>query len=63
LRNQDSKFIGISAGTVQVDTLSANFSSYNGSKLAAVKVLEVLGKEYPDLYVVSMHPGVGTFTT
>lgn len=58
-RNSGATFIGISAGSIQVPAMASNFSSYNASKFAALKLLENIGAETPDLHVVSMHPGVG----
>lgn len=58
-RNPDSVLIGINAGSIQVQAMSSRFSAYNASKFAALKMLENLAAETPDLQIVSMHPGVG----
>ncbi|KAK5107074.1 hypothetical protein LTR62_001892 [Meristemomyces frigidus] len=58
-RNPASILIGINAATIQIPgDFARNFSAYNSSKLAALKILEILAAEHPDLHVVSMHPGV-----
>jgi NAD(P)-dependent dehydrogenase (short-subunit alcohol dehydrogenase family) len=33
-------------------------SSYAGSKYALIKVMEILAAEFPDVHVVTIHPGV-----
>lgn len=33
-------------------------SSYVGSKVGLIKVMEVLAAEFPDVHVVTIHPGV-----
>ena len=40
--------------------MAANFTGYNASKLAAIKLIQDLGVEHEDLHVVTFHPGVGT---
>lgn len=39
--------------------MSARYTGYNASKVAAAKFIEDLGAEFPDLHVVNLHPGVG----
>ncbi|KAK3678421.1 hypothetical protein LTR78_001718 [Recurvomyces mirabilis] len=58
LRNADATLIGVSAGSIQVPFLAENWTAYNSSKFAAVKMLQDLASEVQDLHVVSMHPGV-----
>lgn len=60
-RNEGSSLIGVSAGSIQIDAMAKNFSAYNSSKFAEVKMLEILAAENPDLHVVTMHPGVGKY--
>ena len=60
-RNPGSVFIGINAASWQVPQMGANWTGYNASKVAACKLVEDLGTEYPDLHVVSLHPGIGEF--
>ncbi|KAK4552090.1 hypothetical protein LTR86_010626 [Recurvomyces mirabilis] len=59
VRNANATLIGVSAGSIQVPFLAENWTAYNSSKFAAVKMLQDLASELPDLHVVSMHPGVG----
>jgi short-subunit dehydrogenase len=33
-------------------------SSYAGSKFGLIKVMEILAAEFPDVHVVTIHPGV-----
>ncbi|KAF2158998.1 hypothetical protein M409DRAFT_38018 [Zasmidium cellare ATCC 36951] len=58
-RREGSTLIVVSAGSIQIDAMAKNYSVYNSSKFAEVKLLEILGKEEEDLHVVTMHPGVG----
>lgn len=59
-RNPGSVLIGVQAGTIHMSgSFVENFTAYNSSKLAAIKMLEILAVEHPDLHVVSMHPGIG----
>ena len=44
---------------IQVAVAASNFSSYNSSKFAQLKMLEIVALENPDLHVVIMHPVVG----
>ncbi|KAK0283757.1 hypothetical protein LTR35_006216 [Friedmanniomyces endolithicus] len=58
-RKPHSTIISGNAGSIQVPgPFSAGFSSYNSSKLAVLKMFEILAVENPDVHVVSMHPGV-----
>lgn len=53
------KLICTSAGLAHVPPASSrNLSGYCSSKLATLKVMEILAAETPDLHVVSFHPGV-----
>lgn len=58
-RREGSTLIGVSAGSIQIDAMARNYSAYNSSKFAEVKLLEIVEKEVEDLHVVTMHPGVG----
>lgn len=63
-RNQDATIVSVSAGSAHIDTShQANGSSYNASKLGGIKFFEIVAAENPDVHVVNMHPGVGTFFT
>ncbi len=51
--------IGISAGIVSLPAAHlVRSSAYTSSKMAAVKLLEILAAENPDVHIVSLHPGV-----
>lgn len=58
-RNAGSTLIGINAGSIQADAMAKNYSSYNSSKMALLKILQTIADETPDLHVVSLHPGIG----
>lgn len=62
MRRERASLIGVSAGSIQIDAMARNFSAYNSSKFAEVKMLEILAAANPGLYVVTMHPGVGVYT-
>lgn len=60
-RKSNAAIVGVNANLITTSpkhppTLGA--SAYNCSKLAQAKLLEHLAAENPDLYVVSVHPGV-----
>ena len=57
-RNPGATLIGINTRTLQLSHMSKGFTAYNSSKIAALKVLQTLADENPDLHVVAMHPGV-----
>jgi len=55
----NATIIGISAGVVSLSAAHlVRSSAYTSSKMAAVKLLEILAAENPDVHVVSLHPGV-----
>ena len=63
LRNIGAKVVGTSTSAISMDSsMQANYSSYVTSKFALVKFYEVLAAEYPDIHVVTFHPGIGTVT-
>lgn len=50
---------GITAGAlVMSPNFTPGYSAYLSAKAAQVKVLEFLGSEHPELFVVSVHPGM-----
>lgn len=59
-RNTGACLIGVNAGSIQVEAMASKFSSYNASKFAALKLLDSVAHETPDLHVISMHPGIST---
>lgn len=60
-RSKSAAIIGVSAGMVNLPTselVKRGSSAYVSSKMAQLKFLEVLEAENPDIFVVSVHPGV-----
>ena len=60
-RNNDASIIGINANMVTVPAsspISIGLSAYFCSKFAQMKLLEFVSAENPDVFVVSVHPGV-----
>ena len=49
--------INISTGISHLSTLPG-FSGYHTSKLAAAKLFDYIHQEYPELFVLNVHPGV-----
>lgn len=59
-RSKNATIVSVSAGSAHIDvSRQANGSSYNASKLGAIKFFEIVSTENPDIHVVNMHPGVG----
>lgn len=58
-RGKDAILIGVSSAAVTLpeEALLAS-SSYAGSKYALLKVMEILAVEFPDVHIVTIHPGV-----
>jgi short-subunit dehydrogenase len=51
--------IGTSTGAVTLPAaMLTEGSSYVGSKVGLIKVMEILAAEFPDVHVVTIHPGV-----
>lgn len=59
--NPFATMVSINAGAIQVPELKMNQSGYNRSKFAVLKIMEIMAEETKDVYVVSMHPGIGVF--
>ncbi|TLD28079.1 putative short chain dehydrogenase [Venturia nashicola] len=58
-RGKNATLIGISTGAVNLPApLLVPACSYASSKYALLKVMEVLAAEFPDVHVVTIHPGV-----
>lgn len=58
-RNKGAALIGVSSGAVTYPAkLLGNGSAYAASKLALAKVYEFIDVEYPDVQVITIHPGV-----
>lgn len=60
-RNSSAVIVGTSTAAVSFPT-TAPFvyqgSSYMGSKLAIVKFFELVAGSFPDIHVVTLHPGL-----
>ena len=59
-RNPDAAIVGINANMITLPASSvpaAGASAYTCSKFAQVRLLEYVGAECEDLFVVSVHPG------
>jgi NAD(P)-dependent dehydrogenase (short-subunit alcohol dehydrogenase family) len=60
LRNIGAKVIGTSTSAVSMDpAMQAKYSSYITSKFGLAKFYEILAAEYPEVHVVTFHPGIG----
>ena len=54
-----ASFLGVTAGAlVFPPAVTPGLSAYLNSKMAAIKALEFLAAENPNLFVASMHPGM-----
>jgi NAD(P)-dependent dehydrogenase (short-subunit alcohol dehydrogenase family) len=63
-RNTNSVVIGTSTAIAMLDIkLQQKFSSYAASKLAIIRLFEVMAAEYPDTRFVTFHPGIGLSTS
>lgn len=61
-RKKDAIVIGTSTAVAALDIgTQAKFSSYAGSKLAFVRLFEIMTVEYPDTHFVTFHPGLSKF--
>lgn len=59
-RNNDASIIGVNANMITFsmsDPIAMGASAYNCSKIALVRLFEYVSAEYPDVFVVSVHPG------
>ena len=54
---EDAALLNISTGVVNLPCLQG-FSGYATSKLAAAKLFDYVHGEYPNLFVLNIHPGV-----
>ncbi|KAF2811649.1 NAD(P)-binding protein [Mytilinidion resinicola] len=58
-RNANSSLVGVSSAVVSMPAaMLEGGSSYVTSKLATIKFFEFVAAEYPDVHVVTLHPGV-----
>ena len=60
-RNSSAAVIGVNAAMVTIPAphlVNRGASAYVSSKMAQLKFLELLAAENPDIFVVSVHPGV-----
>ncbi|KAE9977959.1 hypothetical protein EG328_001752 [Venturia inaequalis] len=58
-RGKDATLIGVSTGAVNLPAaMLIRTSSYASSKYGLLKVMEILAAEFPDVHVVTIHPGV-----
>ena len=60
-RGNAAAIIGINAGMINLSPVTypaTGSSAYNASKIAQAKLLEHVAAENPDVFVVSVHPGV-----
>lgn len=60
-RNSGASIVGVNADMITVPVTSpfaVGGSAYVCSKMAQIKLLEFISAENPDLFVVSVHPGV-----
>ncbi len=60
-RNADASIVGLTANLITLNASSpvaAGTSAYACSKFAQLKMLEYVAAETPDVFVVSVHPGV-----
>ncbi|MCJ1250012.1 hypothetical protein MMC30_007238 [Trapelia coarctata] len=60
-RNSNAAIVGVNAAMVTIPAphlVSRGASAYVSSKMAQLKFLELLAAENPDIFVVSVHPGV-----
>lgn len=60
-RNNDASIVGVNANMITTPVSSPfalGASAYVCSKMAQIKLLEFVSAENPDLFVVSVHPGV-----
>jgi NAD(P)-dependent dehydrogenase (short-subunit alcohol dehydrogenase family) len=54
-----ASFVSVSSAIVSMPAAEVEgMSSYAVSKLAGIKLLEFVAAEYPDIQVVTIHPGV-----
>jgi NAD(P)-dependent dehydrogenase (short-subunit alcohol dehydrogenase family) len=61
-RMEGAVVIGTSTAVAALDIgMQAKFSSYAGSKLAFVRLFEIMAVEYPDTHFVTFHPGLSKF--
>lgn len=60
-RNSSAAVVGLNAAMITIpapDLVSRGTSAYVSSKIAQLKFLELVAAENPDIFVVSVHPGV-----
>ena len=60
-RNHDASIIAVNANIITLpasNPIAMGASAYVCSKIAQMKLLEYISAENPDLFVVSVHPGV-----
>lgn len=58
-RGKDATLIGVSTNADNIPAaMLIPISSYAGSKYALLKVMEILAAEFPDVHVITIHPGV-----
>lgn len=53
----DAAVLNVSAGMAHLNTYKHS-SGYHSSKLAATKIFDYLHAEYPDFFVLNVHPGI-----
>ena len=54
---EDAAVLNISTGVVQLPYVKGH-SAYHTSKLASAKLFDYVHQEYPELFVLNIHPGV-----
>ena len=59
---EDAAVLNISTGVAHLPYMKG-FSGYHTSKLASAKLFEYVHREYPDLFVLNIHPGVFATTS
>ena len=60
-RKPGTHIVGVSSGVINMQAahpIPAGASAYASSKLAQVRLLEHVAAECPDVFVVSVHPGI-----